>query len=687
MIPLSPVTETGPRDGKLPAYVSNGVVGLRVREVPLVAGMAIVSGFAGDHADRRIEAAAACPYPLAGDLAIDGVWMSDQPWAVADLKQAYDFAVGEVTSSFCYSVGGKRLDIEIVTLASRTAPSLVLQRVSAKASQAMTIGLRAIVDTRGIRGRVAERRTDTPGEDEAACDGVLLWESEGALSQCGIALSTRLVPGAKPVVRPWDCHGPLRTDYAIDVRAGASVVLEQMAALVPSVAHARPHEEAVRRVARGSQSRFEVLRRRNREAWAELWRGRIVAKGADPRHQALIDAATYYLLSSTHPASVAATSIFGLATWHSYHHYYGHVMWDLDAFCVPPLIMLQPDATRAVLDFRSRGLEAARRTAQLSARDGLQFPWEVGPVTREEAAPGDGSAAAHEDHVSLHVARAFALHADMTGDRNFLADQAWPVLKGVADWIVSRLTRTERGYELLRANGPAEVPDPPDNDAFTLMAAGQVLRRALRAAEQLGHSAPDAWREVEANVYVPRRSDGVIATHDGFRIDEPKGATPSVLAGFFPYDHPAPQAERQRTLDFYLQHWRDYVGSPMLPALYTVWAAMAGDRDLSLKLFEEGYAAYDSGRFHQCLEYRPDHPDSLVEAGPFFANLGGMLLGMLFGLTGITPDDGDPAGWARRPIVLPQGWTAIEVERVWIRGKPARLTARQGAPSAEITLD
>lgn len=122
----------------------------------------------------------------------------------------------------------------------------------------------------------------------------------------------------------------------------------------------------------------------------------------------------------------------------------------------------------------------------------------------------------------------------------------------------------------------------------------------------------------------------------------------------------------------------------MLPALYTTWAAMTGDRDLALKLFEEGYAAYDSGRFHQCLEYRPDHPDSQVAAGPFFANLGGMLMGLLLGLTGIVIDDGDPRQWPRRPVVLPRGWTAVEVDRLWIRGEPWSLRAAHGADRASL---
>ncbi|NBW11681.1 MAG: glycoside hydrolase family 65 protein [Caulobacteraceae bacterium] len=684
--PVNPPEEIGPRDGALPAYVGNGLIGLRVREQPLQPGMALVSGFAGEHPERRIEAAAFAPYPLAADIALNGVWLNDQPSSVSDLRQAYDFGAAELTSRFRYEGGGVTAEVTVVTFASRTAPSIVLQEVMVQPDRACDIGLRAIVETAGLRGRVLRHRTDTPGEAAPVGDGSLLFESDGGLSQCGLALASE-VRGAQQVgrgVSTWDATGPLRTDYVTRGRADRPTRLRQIVALVPSVLHARPDEEAVRRLARAQETGFDVLRARNRETWTDLWNGRIVARGAPDRHQALIDAAFYYLNSSAHPASPAATSMFGLATWHDYNYYFGHVMWDVDAFCVPPLVLLQPDGARAMLDFRRRGVEAARSNARLSGRRGLQFPWEAAPLSGQEAAPGGGASAAHEDHGTLHTARAFALFADATGDAAWLEQEAWPILEGAADWIVSRVTRTDRGLEIKRSTGPAEVPQPPDNDAFTLMAADQILKRSIRAAEQLARPAPREWLEASKDLYLPRRTDGVIASHDGFRITEDKGATPSPLAGLFPYDYPASDSERRQTLEFYLKRWPDYVGAPMFPALYTTWAAMTGDRDLALKLFEEGYAAYDSGRFHQCLEYRPDHPDSQVAAGPFFANLGGMLMGLMLGLTGLVIDDGDPRQWPRRPVVLPKGWTALEIERLWIRGEPWSLQATHGADRASL---
>ena len=52
-------------------------------------------------------------------------------------------------------------------------------------------------------------------------------------------------------------------------------------------------------------------------------------------------------------------------------------MWDIETFCVPPLIFLQPDAAQSILDYRFRNLEAARSNARLMGRRGLQFPWKV----------------------------------------------------------------------------------------------------------------------------------------------------------------------------------------------------------------------------------------------------------------------------------------------------------------------
>ena len=142
-----------------------------------------------------------------------------------------------------------------------------------------------------------------------------------------------------------------------------------------------------------------------------------------------------------------------MATWHDYHYYFGHVMWDIEAFAVPVLAILQPGAADSLLDYRFRTIEAARRNAHLMGRRGLQFAWESAPESGDEAAPLPGTAAWHEDHVSLDVARAFASVAELTGDTAFLRDKAWPVLSGVAAWIKSRAAKRRPGYVVRESYG------------------------------------------------------------------------------------------------------------------------------------------------------------------------------------------------------------------------------------------
>jgi protein-glucosylgalactosylhydroxylysine glucosidase len=53
-------------------------------------------------------------------------------------------------------------------------------------------------------------------------------------------------------------------------------------------------------------------------------------------------------------------------------------------------------------------------------------------------------------------------------------------------------------------------------------------------------------------------------------------------------------------------------------------------------------------------------------------------MSLLLGLPGIEPNAHDVGSWCTRRVALPEGWRAIEVERLWVRGKPRRLTAHHG---------
>ena len=91
--------------------------------------------------------------------------------------------------------------------------------------------------------------------------------------------------------------------------------------------------------------------------------------------------------------------------------------------------------------------------------------------------------------------------------------------------------------------------------------------------------------------------------------------------GVYPLGFDLEPEVEEATLKFYLCLREGYIGSPMLSALYGVWAAYTGDRALSAELMEDGYGRFCVGRFMQTLEYREDVFPEQPRAGPFFANL------------------------------------------------------------------
>jgi trehalose/maltose hydrolase-like predicted phosphorylase len=643
----------------------------------------MISGFSGEHPTEQIEAAAEAPYPLAADIALNGVWMSDVPGQVNFVEQAYDFGNGELTTELELTLNGVKANARIVTFCSRDQPTIVCQDILLRFDTAVDAKIRAIIDCRSVEGRARTLRRSTSSAAGASCDGVLGWESSGGISTCAIAYATTLQGSEVEPDRPALKNNAVYSEYSLRCRAGRNYRLSQIACVVPSALHQQPDIEAVRLLGKAFRDGLDSLRTANQACWQELWKGRIRLLGADERWQAMADAAFFYMNTSAHSSSPASTSMFGLSTWRDYHYYYGHVMWDIEAFAVPPLTLFAPDAAAALLNYRSRSLSAAHRNAQLQGRRGLQFPWASAPSTGEEATPMPGTASWYEDHASLDVALAFSFYADVTGQERFLREHAWPVLAGVADWLASRVTKTARGYEIKQAMGIAEREEAADNAAFTNMAACVVLDRAAEAACRLGRSFDPAWSAVRTGLVIPRRGD-VVVSHDGFRLSEDKAATPDPLLGIFPLGYKLEPAVERATLDFYLGQADKYAGAPMLSALLGAWAARTGDRELAAKLLEDGYGRFCTGRFMQTLEYRPDVFPDEPRASPFMANIGGFLTALLLGFPGILPKATEPQHWPERPVVLPEGWDAIEVDRLWVRGRPTSLSARHGASRAVL---
>jgi trehalose/maltose hydrolase-like predicted phosphorylase len=684
--PLSPDPVTSRSPAYLPPYLSNGVIGIRFASLPHLPGTTMVTGFAGISPDDGVESFAQAPYVMAIDVRLNGVWASAAPEWVELIDQAYDFALAELRTRWAFHVEGATASVETVAFCAKSVPSLAAVDVTVRVDRAADLALSGGVDPTGVPGFADNHAQPQDQGPNEGVDGRLRWHSGGDVSTLGVAYATTFAGDqeAERTTASRDDRGRFSTTFAVRGRSDRRYALSLLTAVVPELSHARPDEQAGRLASLGARRTLDGLREEHHRAWDELWRGRIEIEGADRRWQAITDASLFYLLSSTHSASLASTSLFGLAYWPTYHYYHGHVMWDIEIFTVPPLLLLAPDAAHALLDFRFRNLSAAQHHAAVHGWRGAQYPWESCAQHGEESTPG--ARPYTEDHASADVALAFAGYVNATGDADYARRIAWPVLRSVAEFIVSRAVRTKRGYEILGTVGPREVYTFVDNNAFTNMSAARSLEAALECAALIGESPPRRWHEIAETLVVPvDRRRGTIINHDGATLQETQAGVPEGAAGLFPVGYRSdPDTELATYRYAAVEQAPLYVGAPMLSALLPVYAARAGEAELARELLERGFGDFINEPFMEADEYprsRTDRP----RASPMFANLSGYLTSVLYGFTGLQLAPGEPETWAAHPVHLPHGWKAIEVERVWARGEPYALEARAGSAAAILT--
>ncbi len=682
--PISPPPVRDYRPEYLPAYIANGLIGLRCPRVPFRDGTAMVNGFAGLDVTDGLEGFAEVPFPLGADLAVGRVRLSEHEELVEFTEQRYDFATATLTTELAYHVEDVTVRTTVTQFCSHTQPTVVMQELAIRVDRPTEIAIAVGVDPAGVPGHGSWQHQPSGKASDERPEGILVWTSNGDLTECGIAFGSEFVGPAEPQRTSMfrDEAGMMSTTYTFDARRDRTYRVRQMTSLVPSLVHPHPADHASRMLALAKRKGWDQLRADQAAAWADLWRSRIVLDGAPRRWQAITDASLFYLQTSVHPSSVASTSLFGLAYWPNYDYYHGHVMWDIETFAVPPLILLDPASSRAILDYRYRHLDAARVNARLAGWHGAMYPWESCPIHGEEVTPG--SSAPTKGHATLDVALAFANYVHATGDVDYLRRFAWPVIQAVAEWTESRVEKSRRGYEIRGMTGPAETDPPVDNNAFVNMAAAQLLREAAGFADQLGIPSHRRWGLIADGLVVPTSSRGHLINHDGYRLTEEKGGTPEGAAGIFPVGYRVPPEVEEATFRLAAEQQAPrYVGTPMLSAFLPFYAARVGLESLSEELLEKGYGNFVNEPWFEADEFSSEMPDK-PRVGPMFANIGGYLTTLLFGYPGLRLGAGEPPTWAERPVVMPGGWRGLHVERIYAHGDEYSLSAKRGQARAII---
>lgn len=661
-----------------PAYLGNGLIGIRPNPNPLIQAKTVAAGFVYSHPSGGFETFSPAPYPLGLDIRLGDSSLLRDADRVKVLAQSLDMKNGELTTSIEFTADKDIvLDLEVVQFLSRSVPSILCQEVRIAASADTTVELRPQIMLAAIPGR-----SSVVAVPRALVDQAVAVESDRG-SKVGAAL---FIPAQDGLTR----QQPGIFELALHRREARQFRI--IAAIVTSAYDRAPDLEAIRLASWGGMLGFDELRRQNRRAWDELWQSRVKVSGDDAAQRAL-DAAFFYLHSSAHASAITGVPPFGLSQWSDY---FGHVFWDMDHWIMPAVLPGDPEAARAMVDFRFRGLESAKKRAALFGYRGAMFPWEAGQ-DGSDVTPAQASTGWAEQHNIPEVALAAWEYYAATGDAVFLRNEGWPLVREIADWIASRGVFTARGFEILHVMGHNENGNGVDDDSHLNLLCKMALDAAVRSSRILDITAPPAWDKAAKAMYIPvDEHNGVILPFspetlmrrfEG-RIDRDQAVANAPVAGgytinstqllFFHDPSVAPELYR-RTWEYEESLRPKRPPEPSVPASVrapgfttpplAAISAFFGDRQKALDLFHLAMTEYAVQPYWISKEYRA------YRDGNYLMNQASLLLAAIYGFTGLRISDGD---WRKYPASLPSTWTRIEMDRLWIRGKAYRLVAEHG---------
>ncbi|WP_372347528.1 glycosyl hydrolase family 65 protein [Streptomyces sp. KL116D] len=435
-------------------------------------------------------------------------------------------------------------------------------------------------------------------------------------------------------------------------------------------------------------------------AWRELWASDIEIPGTGLQDQ--VRAAQYGLLSSLRAGARDSIPPTGLSS----DNYAGMVFWDAETWMFPSLLATRPELAEPVLSTATAPARPPPTTRpRLAIREGAHVPLderEFGLALWNECQSWYPPHCVIQSHLQGDIALAAWQHYQATGDRTWQRERGWPLLKGLAAYWTSRVTKNAEGggrttYSIKDVAGPDEYSNGVDDGVYTNAVAATSLRAAAKAARLVGERPDPAWTGIAGRLRIPydaRRK--VFLQYAGYDIAHGKDIKQAdAVLLLYPLDwRPMPKGAAAATLDYYAAH-TDRDGPAMTDSVHAVAAAGIGEPGCSTYTFLERasrpFFRAPFGTFSESRGAKAGAGDALAgsPAQDFLTGKGGFLQVFTHGLTGMRLQDGDAV--RLDPMLPPQLAKGVTVKGLRWRGRTydvaigaERTTVRltSGAPFA-----
>jgi len=226
-----------------PAYLSNGLIGIRPGSSPLAAATTMVNGFVCPNSTHGDVSLSPAPYPLATDFRVNDVSLLKHPELTKIQRQTLDMAKGELLTEIVFTpASGVALRLTVLQFASRSVPSLLCQEITFSTSAEAHVELSAAIESAEFTGGVYSTRPPARTEVDLAI-GYL---SQGGISKLGVALA---VPAASDFHRLGEQvtgRASFAAGFSLEARADQTYRFPTIAAMVSDFYQPAPEQEAIR---------------------------------------------------------------------------------------------------------------------------------------------------------------------------------------------------------------------------------------------------------------------------------------------------------------------------------------------------------------------------------------------------------------------------------------------------------
>ena len=335
----------------------------------------------------------------------------------------------------------------------------------------------------------------------------------------------------------------------------------------------------------------------------------------------------------------------------------------------PPILLLNPSIAKSLVQYRYDRLNGAYSKAKSYSPpyEGAMFPWESA-FTGVETCPEWAATGLREQHISADISLSVWQFYSVTRDAEWLEEIGMPILKGVADFLLSRAEYDDNGHAHIRdVIPPDEYVDNVDDSVYTNYAAAEALRFALKGAEavEMHLARADEYLELaNALVILYDKDLAIHPEYHGYNGSTIKQA--DVVLLHYPWGLNMDTSVQQSDLQYYSSR-SDENGPAMTWSMHAI-----GFKDLGM--YREA-AQYFNMSFQDNMQdpfyVWTETPNG--NAGNFITGAGGFLQAVMFGYPGIRVED-------ERLLLLnpmcPQGTEGVKLRGLWYLGSRMDITFR-----------